>query len=158
MKSPHRPIPSPPAGYPAGYEFFLRSDGEYSEFPPARVHESTPDQPSPPPASRELQLRLKTSPVLKRLLENRRLLLSPDLPQPSQWRGRLSSSPDLPQPSLESRHSSSQRPKQGLKSNNISNTVKVRYESSTILFIKSSWEGFKILFEARSRHSWCFRT
>lgn len=54
MKPPNRPPPPPEPTY----ELYLRSDGEYSEFPAPRVNESTPDQPSPqpspPPFTREL--------------------------------------------------------------------------------------------------------
>lgn len=41
---------------PSPREVYLRSDGGYSDFPPARVRESTPDQLSPPPPTRELPL------------------------------------------------------------------------------------------------------
>lgn len=48
MDHPCRPISSPSL-----LEVYLRSDGNYSDFPPARVRESTPDQFSPPPHTRE---------------------------------------------------------------------------------------------------------
>lgn len=51
MDPPRRPTSSPLL-----WEVYLRSDGGYSDFPPARVRESIPDQFSPPPFTRELPL------------------------------------------------------------------------------------------------------